>query len=626
MTIEHRTPPQAPAEAADDTRFFADHYMPVMRLCMRHLRDESDAEDAAQEVFRRAVQRRAELRGDPLPWLITVAKNVCRDELRRRRNGWTALERSAAMAPAEEASTAVIEDNPERLVVGHLFVRDLLGRLTPAERRVVAARVYEGASGVDAAQLLGVSSSTTRVLLSRARQKLRAYLEDGQAALAGIPFLGLRALHSLRRALLQRPLAGEAGAALFLPAALMFTMMMGPGATAPAVAAAPPPLLHSQPVVLSDARVASTSSPVITALDHRAITAPNHANGGTGGPVEPKPLLPTLLPGYDRAQPYDVEPSPDYPSDHTVLMLGGNGACVQPACSELFESTDGGVTWTNMHSTGLSGQSLILPPASFAQGTFYAWGGAGLQMTTDGGRTFVQTSAPLGGYAVAAPGWSGLGVLLGNEALWQLTNGLTLKSISPFAANQEAVGAPLTLGDGHGGIVILQPVSPIASLNKSTVVLRCATVCSSSVALPFYSTNTALVASPNVASDHTIYAVGYGAGLAVSHDDGRSFGPPLALNSSQLLSVPNGNARRLVATVVLGTNQTATEFSDDDGATWHRATVDPKLNLENVFWISSLAPGRLLASMLRTDEAGYYGFACSTDGSAWTACSADTTR
>jgi len=619
VTIEHRTPPQTTPEAADETRFFADHYMPVMRLCMRHLRDESDAEDAAQEVFRRAVQRRAELRGDPLPWLITVAKNVCRDELRRRRNGWSALERSAAMAPADEASTAVIEDNPERLVVGQLFVRDLLGRLTPAERRVLAARVYDGATGVDAAQVLGVSSSTTRVLLSRARQKLRAYLEEGQAAFAAIPLLGLRTLHSFRRAVLQRPLAGEAGAALLLPAALVFTVMMGPGVSVPAGPTASMAAAPSHAVALRDAGTASASSPVTTTIfvRHQPPAMSRPASSPAAHDTH-APLIPPLRPGYDQVAVSDIEPSPNYSSDHTVLMLGGSGACATPTCSELFRSTDGGATWDYVGAAGLAGTSLILPQSSFGKGTFYTLGYVGLQMTTDGGQTFLSVGPGLAGYAAAAPAWSRLGVLLSNEALWELDDSLAPKSVTPFAANEMAVGPPITLPTGQGGVTVLQPASLMS--DNATMVLRCAAVCGSPVVLPFSTTQAGLVPSPSVASDHTVFAVGWGGWLAVSHDDAESFGPAISMRIDQLAAIPHGSGRRLIAAVETGNGHTVPEFSDDDGATWHVAIVDANAHLENVFKMTSLASGRLIASMQRTDQTGYFGFGCSTDGGIWTSC------
>src|SRR3982074_3563566 len=117
--------------------YFSAHYLSVMRVCMRQLGDHNDAEDATQETFRRALQQGIGAVEDPLPWLLTVARNVCVDELRRRRSGQTALKHEVAVRANTRTRTEDPNCNPEPMVVGRMFVGELLGRLTPAERRAV---------------------------------------------------------------------------------------------------------------------------------------------------------------------------------------------------------------------------------------------------------------------------------------------------------------------------------------------------------------------------------------------------------------------------------------------------------------------------------------------------------
>ena len=629
VTVDHSAPRSVTSEGPDAGRFFADHYMPVMRLCMRHLHDESDAEDAVQEVFRRAVQQGTELRGDPLPWLITVAKNVCRDELRRRRNGRAALERTAALAPADEAAATEGGDNPERVVVGHLFVRELLGRLTPAERRVVAARVYDDASGVEAAHAFGVSSSTTRVLLARARHKLRHYLEEGKVAFGFVPLLGMRGVHFMRRQVLQRPWSGEASAAMFLPAALLVTMMSGPGGAAVsggAVAVAPSVLGSGAGAVHDAARAAHLPAVGSMVLVHGVprSTAVHASGGGFTDRPAPSPLL--LTPDVERVAATDVEPSPNYDHDHTVLMLGTfYGVCSSPPCTQLFKSTDGGVTWSYVGAPGLAGSSLILPPSSYGSGTFYTWGAGGLQMTTNNGANFVTVVPPTGGWAVAAPAGSGTDVMLSNQALWQLTSGVAPKEVSPFVGNEESAGAPLTILDQTGRFVTLQPVAEIIGITNQTQLLRCAPSCDSEVALPLASTQIELIPSPHFATDHTILAYGAGSngGLAVSHDDGQTFSAAyrIGVGVTQLVAAPVGKGTRLIAVTGSGGNSVI-QFSDDLGRSWHVSTVDPSLGLGDATRVGVLSSGRLIASMAHRITGQYFGFACSVDGSAWGSCAA----
>ena len=629
VTVDHSAPRSVTSEGPDAGRFFADHYMPVMRLCMRHLHDESDAEDAVQEVFRRAVQQGTELRGDPLPWLITVAKNVCRDELRRRRNGRAALERTAALAPADEAAATDSGDNPERVVVGHLFVRELLGRLTPAERRVVAARVYDDASGVEAAHAFGVSSSTTRVLLARARHKLRHYLEEGKVAFGFVPLLGMRGVHFMRRQVLQRPWSGQASAAFILPAALMVTVMTGPGGAAVgagAVAMAPSVVSGGASALHDDAaRAAHLPAVGSIVLVHGVPARPaaHPAGGGFTDRAAPSFGSVSITPDVNRVQATDVEPSPNYDRDHTVLMLGTEyDLCSPPPCTGLFKSTDSGVTWSYVGAPGLAGSYLILPPSSYSSGTFYSWGAAGLQMTTNSGATFVTVVPPTTGYAASAPAGSGIDVMLSNDALWELSNGVAPKAISPFVGNEEAIGAPLTITDRTGQFVTLQPVDEIIGITNQLQVLRCAPGCNSTVTLPFSgSLVVQLIPSPHIAADHTVLAYGSNGWLAISHDAGQTFGAAYRIGSgvTQLVAVPLGNGTRLIAVADTGTNSLI-QFSDDLGTSWRLSTVDPNLGLGNVERISSLASGRLIASMQHRATQQYFGFACSADGSAWTSC------
>src|SRR5215468_9225724 len=58
----------------------------VWGLCYRMTGNAADADDLAQETFVRAWERPPARTGEPLrPWLVSVAMNLSRDMLRRRR-------------------------------------------------------------------------------------------------------------------------------------------------------------------------------------------------------------------------------------------------------------------------------------------------------------------------------------------------------------------------------------------------------------------------------------------------------------------------------------------------------------------------------------------------------------
>ncbi|RMF81183.1 MAG: sigma-70 family RNA polymerase sigma factor, partial [Chloroflexi bacterium] len=77
-----------PQQCLDETfEYIVDKYRTeVYRLCLYHLHDEHEAEDATQETFLRVY--RSLHRYDPArsfkTWLMTIATNYCTDCLRRQ--------------------------------------------------------------------------------------------------------------------------------------------------------------------------------------------------------------------------------------------------------------------------------------------------------------------------------------------------------------------------------------------------------------------------------------------------------------------------------------------------------------------------------------------------------------
>ena len=57
-------------------------------------------------------------------------------------------------------------------------MRESLHQLPPVQRQVLTLRDIEGVDAVDTCELLGVSMNNQRVLLHRARSRVRSILED----------------------------------------------------------------------------------------------------------------------------------------------------------------------------------------------------------------------------------------------------------------------------------------------------------------------------------------------------------------------------------------------------------------------------------------------------------------
>jgi len=164
---------------------FERHGRMVYGLCRLLLRDATEAEDAAQQVFVSAYG--ALLRGtvvrEPAAWLAAAARNECRGRLRRR---------SEAPVAIEDATVELLEapgDDGAR-VLAAVEVRRALAALPERQREAVVLRDVLGFRTGETAAALGLSRPAVESLVFRARRSLRVRLRHA-ASVAVLP-LALR--------------------------------------------------------------------------------------------------------------------------------------------------------------------------------------------------------------------------------------------------------------------------------------------------------------------------------------------------------------------------------------------------------------------------------------------------
>lgn len=152
----------------------------LLRYSARIVGDATIAEDIVQETFLRAWQRRNELDAnrDPRPWLFTVARNLCFEALRARG-------RTIAMAEPPEQQRN--DDDPIDQVEAAAergFVREALASLPARQREMLLLKEVERVEYARLAEHLGVTEPTARVLLFRARRRLRERFAAASGAIA----------------------------------------------------------------------------------------------------------------------------------------------------------------------------------------------------------------------------------------------------------------------------------------------------------------------------------------------------------------------------------------------------------------------------------------------------------
>ncbi len=160
------------------------HSRSILNLAYRMTGDAADAEDLTQESFLQAYARLGEFRlGERFhPWIYTIALNLCRSHLRRRKlTGWlrpvvTAESGHPAWEPRGGAP------DPEQELLGkeaERRLRDAVEALPPKYREVFVLRQAQGLSYEEIAGLLGLPLGTVEARLFRARRRLLERLQAG---------------------------------------------------------------------------------------------------------------------------------------------------------------------------------------------------------------------------------------------------------------------------------------------------------------------------------------------------------------------------------------------------------------------------------------------------------------
>jgi RNA polymerase sigma-70 factor (ECF subfamily) len=153
-------------------QWITQHQDDVWSLARYLLKDASEAEDAAQEVFVRLWKHRKVVDGERVrPWLMKVTRNECLDRLRRQR------------PEGELDDTAAAEGGPlmdlQQAELSH-WLQLAIGRLKEPYRSLVVLRDVRQHSYEDVAQTMALSLSQVKVYLHRARKQLREQLVEVQ--------------------------------------------------------------------------------------------------------------------------------------------------------------------------------------------------------------------------------------------------------------------------------------------------------------------------------------------------------------------------------------------------------------------------------------------------------------
>ncbi|MFZ5989497.1 MAG: RNA polymerase sigma factor [Bacillota bacterium] len=146
------------------------HREGAVNFARRYLHDSYTAEDIVQESFADIFVYRDRYRDNFSfkTYLFTIIKNKCIDYIRKKH-----------AVPLEEVQTGNCE-SPEQIVLGNEqrnYIRRMINRLKEDYRTVLYLLEYEDFSYEEIARIMGKNLGQVKILIFRARQKLKTILE-----------------------------------------------------------------------------------------------------------------------------------------------------------------------------------------------------------------------------------------------------------------------------------------------------------------------------------------------------------------------------------------------------------------------------------------------------------------
>lgn len=176
------------------------HNRRLYRVARSILRNDSEAEDVVQEAYVRAFTHLESFRGDAslATWLSRIAMNEALGRLRVRRPTADLAEVEAKGPEAEVIQFPnTARSDPERTMAQRellQLVEQATDKLPEVYRTVFIARIIEGMSVEETAELLDIRPETVKTRLHRARQMVREQLDQqiGPVLMDAFPFAGKR--------------------------------------------------------------------------------------------------------------------------------------------------------------------------------------------------------------------------------------------------------------------------------------------------------------------------------------------------------------------------------------------------------------------------------------------------
>jgi RNA polymerase sigma-70 factor (ECF subfamily) len=151
----------------------------IFRFCLHYLREVERSKEMAQETFIRvfAARGRFDLTRKFRPWVLCIARNLCLNEIKRKKTvPMQSLEEYASTARSETGevlkSAADSPDEQLMAVERRELLLEALGSLDDEAREIVTLRFFQRLPARDIAEIVGSTEGAVRTRLHRILKSL----------------------------------------------------------------------------------------------------------------------------------------------------------------------------------------------------------------------------------------------------------------------------------------------------------------------------------------------------------------------------------------------------------------------------------------------------------------------
>ncbi|WP_303032275.1 RNA polymerase sigma factor [uncultured Duncaniella sp.] len=146
------------------------HYKLMYRVAASVLRNDDEAADAVHDAVLKIFERRNQLKDVPnvKQFCLSVVRNTCLNIIRDRK----------ASIEIDKVTDLNLNENEDVYNIIEFkdlsdYVAKLIERLPVDQKRVFQLSAFGGFSNAEIAELLGITQGNVRVILSRARKKIK---------------------------------------------------------------------------------------------------------------------------------------------------------------------------------------------------------------------------------------------------------------------------------------------------------------------------------------------------------------------------------------------------------------------------------------------------------------------